>query len=72
MLTMSFLILNYFDLSHRDNKVIRMDIITKLKTMLDKCNVHSKYLRMERNLLKTNAFLDLNLKLIYDTGWSCV
>ncbi|CAL5213502.1 unnamed protein product [Lathyrus oleraceus] len=34
--------------------------------MLDELNVHAKAFRMAMNLLKTNAFLYLKLKLIYD------
>ncbi|CAK8541254.1 unnamed protein product [Lathyrus sativus] len=34
--------------------------------MLDEYNVHAKAFRMARDLLKTNRFLDLKLKLICD------
>lgn len=63
---MSFFLPIYFTTSHRDNKVIVRDIVKKLKTMLDEHNVHAKAFRMAQYLLKTNAFLDLNLKLICD------
>lgn len=42
------------------------DIVTKLKVMLDEFNPHAKAFRMARDLLKTNNFLDLKLRLISD------
>ncbi|XP_058741411.1 uncharacterized protein LOC131613788 [Vicia villosa] len=48
------------------NKVIKRDIVSNLKLMLDECNPQAKAFRMARDLLKVNAFLDLKLRLISD------
>ncbi|XP_058735847.1 uncharacterized protein LOC131623246 [Vicia villosa] len=51
---------------YRENKVVQREIVTKLKLMLDEFNVHAKAFRMARDLLKSNNFLDLKLRLISD------
>ncbi|XP_058777696.1 uncharacterized protein LOC131651964 [Vicia villosa] len=49
-----------------DNKGIERPVVNKLKMMLDEHNVHAKAFRMARDVLRTNSFTDLKLKLISD------
>ncbi|XP_058746206.1 uncharacterized protein LOC131619082 [Vicia villosa] len=48
----------------KDNKGIQRHIVNNLKIMLDEHNVHAKAFRMERDVLKTNFFMDLKPRLI--------
>ncbi|XP_058745811.1 uncharacterized protein LOC131618649 [Vicia villosa] len=50
----------------KDNTRIARPIVNKLKLMLDEHNIHAKDLRMERDVLKTDSFTDLKLRLISD------
>ncbi|XP_058761349.1 uncharacterized protein LOC131634741 [Vicia villosa] len=50
----------------KDNKGIERPVVKKLKMMLDQHNVHAKAFRMARDVLRTNSFTDLKLRLISD------
>ncbi|XP_058733259.1 uncharacterized protein LOC131604861 [Vicia villosa] len=50
----------------KDNKGIERLVVNKLKLMLDEHNVHAKAFRMARDVLRTNSFTDLKLRLISD------
>ncbi|XP_058774642.1 uncharacterized protein LOC131648928 [Vicia villosa] len=50
----------------KDNKGIERPVVKKLKMMLDENNVHAKAFRMARDVLRTNSFTDLKLRLISD------
>ncbi|XP_058775597.1 uncharacterized protein LOC131649864 [Vicia villosa] len=50
----------------KDNKGIERPVVNKLKMMLDEHNVHAKAIRMARDVLRTNSFTDLKLRLISD------
>lgn len=74
MLQMHYFFTNLFSLPtfsqllkiHRDNKRIARPIVNNLKLMLDEHNVHAKAFRMARDVLKTDSFTDLKLRLISD------
>ncbi|KAI5422237.1 hypothetical protein KIW84_045632 [Lathyrus oleraceus] len=46
----------------RENKFVERDVVTKLKSMLDDCNLHAKVFRMARDMLYVEGQHILRLK----------